>query len=245
MDSTGKYSLMGIVNLTDNSFVASSRCGVKSVDELLRSVGEMIDNGADIIDVGGCSTAPGNEPVSEELEWKRMEGKVEALFSSFPATRFSIDSFRSGIIVRTLALCGPLKHPLTVNDVSSGDGDARMLPLVVSEGLPYVAMDSTADPHAFFVRFSRKAEEEGLYDWILDPGFGFGKTLEQNWDILNNLERLLEFGRPVLAALSRKRMIYVPAGLTPDTCAALSVSAEKLAVSKGASIIRTHDLNMH
>lgn len=210
----------------------------KRADEIVARVDRMLAEGASMVDVGACSTAPGNEPVSPEQEWKRLEMPLEALFSTFPDVEFSVDTFRTDVIRNILKF----DHPLIINDITAGQDDKRMLPLVSASGLKYVAMDRTSDPYSFFTEFALKAASEGIKDWILDPGFGFGKTIEQNWDVLNGLERFNDFGRPVLVALSRKRMIYTPLGLTADTCREQSIAAEDIAVKKGAAIIRTHDL---
>lgn len=236
--------LMAIANLTDNSFVRGDRMGELSFDALAESIGILLSDGADIVDIGACSTAPGNPAVSTEQEWKRLERALPVIFESFPDAVFSLDSFRPGIISKAIDIAGDLLHDIheqfIVNDISSS------LPeLAVSYGVQYVAMADTPDPYAFFQNFALRAKTCGLSDWILDPGFGFGKTLEENWDILNNLERLSCFGRPILAALSRKRMVYQKFGLTPDSCAEQSVSAERLAIAGGASIIRTHDIKAH
>ncbi len=237
---------MGIANLTDNSFVAGDRMGVMAVEDVVNRVGEMFSDGAGIVDIGACSTAPGNIPVSVEEELSRMEKYLPSIFSAFSKAVFSIDSFRIAVAERACELAqgrlDNIEKQLWINDISSSDA---LVSFASARNLTYVAMDSGSDPVRFFRDFASRAEKAGLENWIPDPGFGFGKTIGQNWAILNNLQRLQEFGRPILVALSRKRMICEPAGLTSDTCAALSVEAELLAVSRGASIIRTHDLGMH
>ncbi|MCQ2166890.1 MAG: dihydropteroate synthase [Bacteroidales bacterium] len=239
-------SLMGIVNLTDNSFVAGDRMGGLAVSDVVAAVGRMLSEGASIVDIGACSTAPGNVPVSVKEELARMEKYLPSIFSAFPQAVFSIDSFRPEVVGMAYEIAqGRLGKPecqLWVNDISSGD---ELMDFAAARKLTYVAMSRAADPFAFFCEFARRAERTGLVEWVLDPGFGFGKTMEQNWDILNNLQRLKEFARPILVALSRKRMIYDPLGLTPENCAVQSVEAELLAASKGASIIRTHDLTLY
>ena len=234
------YSLMGILNLTGNSFVESSRALGLNDDELVGQVQFMFDSGADIIDVGACSTAPGNTPVDEATEWSRLERPLRVLFEAFPDRPFSLDSFRLPVLSKALAL----GKSFIINDIS-GAKDEGVLDFAASNGLDYIAMDSSADPYSFFVDFADRAERKSLENWILDPGFGFGKTVEKNWEILSSLRRFTAFGKPVLAALSRKRMIYQPLGLTPENCAPQSVKAELLAVINGASIIRTHDLTLH
>lgn len=241
-------SFMGILNLTDNSFVRDDRMGGLPPSRVVERAGEMLAAGADIIDIGACSTAPGNSPVDEDTETRRLERFLPPLFRAFPAAVFSIDSFRYRVLSAAYATaCRFLNNPLgqfIVNDVSSG-ADRRVVEFAASEGLCYIATDTSDDPYGFFTEFSKSADKAGLERWILDPGFGFGKTVARNWEVLNGLGRFLDFGRPVLAALSRKRMIWEPLSLTPDTCQSQSVDAEKLAIAKGASIIRTHDLISH
>lgn len=236
--------LMAIANLTDNSFVRGDRMGELSFDALTRTIGGFLSAGADMIDIGACSTAPGNSVISEEQEWKRLKRALPVIFESFPDAVYSLDSFRPAVVSEALKIAVGLLHDVheqfIINDISSG-----MPELASEKGLQYIAMAGTSDPYSFFQDFASRALVCGLSDWILDPGFGFGKTSDQNWDILNHLDRLLDFGRPILVALSRKRMIYKPLGLTPDTCAEQSVAAERIAISHGASIIRTHDLKAH
>lgn len=237
------YSLMGILNLTDNSFVSGSRMAGKGIDQILERVEWMRSNGASYIDIGACSSAPGNEFVDAETEWKRLEEPLRAIFSTYSSSplQFSIDTFRSNIIEKCLGL----GHEVIVNDIFSGSADPRILDVTAANSLQYIAMDQSADPYAFFRNWADTAASKGIDRWILDPGFGFGKTVQQNWDILNALERFKDFGRPVLSATSRKRMIYLPLSLTPSTCAQQSVEAELLAVKNGADIIRTHDPDIH
>lgn len=236
--------LMAIANLTDNSFVRADRMGDLSFDALTQTIGGLLSAGADMIDLGACSTAPGNAVIPEEQEWSRLERALPVIFESYPDAVYSLDSFRPVVVSGALKIAENLLRDVheqfIINDISSG-----MPEFAAEKGLQYIAMADTAAPYSFFQEFSLRAGACGLYDWILDPGFGFGKTLEQNWDILDHLDRLADFGRPILVALSRKRMIYQPLGLTPDTCAEQSVAAERIAISRGASIIRTHDLRAH
>lgn len=236
-----KYALMGIINITDNSFVSGSRLLGVSTDQLLARVQMMVDNGAGYIDVGACSSAPGNSFISEEEEWKRLKEPLRAMLEAFPTVKFSVDSFRSGIIEN----CLKLGHKIIVNDIFAGIADPRILDVTRANNLSYIAMDQSSDPYTFFLQWADKAADMGIEDWILDPGFGFGKTVEQNWAIMDKLERFQDFGRPVLSATSRKRMIWIPLGLKPESCAEQSVDAEILAVEKGAAIIRTHDTDIH
>lgn len=243
MGQSNEYDLMGIINITDNSFVKDSRMLSRGVDAVLQKAQWMLDQGVSYIDVGACSSAPGNEFISAEQEWKRLEEPLKALFAAFGGSgvRFSVDTFRSSIVEK----CLESGCEIIVNDIFAGEADARILDVTAANSLTYIAMDQTSDPYSYFVKWADIAQKKGIEDWILDPGFGFGKTVEQNWEILRCLERFLDFGRPVLSATSRKRMIYLPLGLDPMTCSEQSVEAERLAASKGASIIRTHDADKH
>lgn len=241
--------IMGIVNLTDNSFVETSRMGDAPLDEIVSYSGKLLREGADIIDIGACSTAPGNDIVPEAVELERLRRVLPVVFETFPYSVFSIDTFRCSVAREALRAAQRfLKDPqeqLIINDISSGGIDPSMLSFIAGNRLRYIAMDSSAEPYAFFSGFCAAAASLGVERWILDPGFGFGKTLEQNWDILRNIGRLKDFGRPILAALSRKRMIWQKYGLSPSSCAEQSVMAEKMAISCGADIIRTHDVAAH
>lgn len=236
---------MGIVNLTDNSFMRSSRMAGAGERQLCERVEGMLRDGADIIDVGACSTAPGTVPVSVEEERERLRKPLVWLFRNFPSATFSFDTFRSAVVEDILAASRGFGGGIIINDISAGQEDPMMLPLVAANSLEYIAMDRTDDPYAFFSALAPQLEAAGIGRWILDPGFGFGKSNERGWEILRDIGRLRDFGRPVLAALSHKRMIWQPLGLTPDSCAERSVEAEKLAASLGADIIRTHDLILH
>lgn len=227
---------MGILNLTDNSFVEKSR--VQGIDKALERVDELLRDGADIIDIGALSTAPGNGPIPVKEEEQRLLEPVMEIFSAFPDASFSIDCFHPGIVQKII----DFGKEFIINDILASD---NMIELARSSGLKYIAMANVPEPYPFFRRLSRKMDG---CDWILDPGFGFEKTFEQNWEIMNNLECFEEFGRPVLIGISRKRMIHLKFGLRPETCAEQSVAAEKQAaakIKKVPVIIRTHDVRLH
>lgn len=221
MNETGRsrdIKIMGIINLTPDSFHAPSRYNMS-----------ILDSGADIVDIGACSTRPGSTPASAAEEWARLEPVLRSLPASHPP--LSIDTFRAEIVEMAFQSIGPF----IVNDVS-GAADPEMLPLVRSLGLGYVATHHTGASGIgslvdYFRDFSKKLE--GL-DWILDPGFGFGKTNEENWAILRHLEELEVFGRKILVGVSRKRM-------TGGT-AAMTRAAHLEALAHGADILRVHDV---
>jgi len=243
---------MGIINVNGDSFYAASRAaGAEAAVERARC---MLEEGADILDLGACSTRPGAEQPSEKEEWRRLKPALEAIRKAFPEAKISVDTYRAGIVERTHDSIGPF----LVNDISAGQMDARMLPLVGRLGLPYVAMhmrgtpetmqqfteytDITEDVMAYFEAFAAKADANGIRTWILDPGFGFAKTVEQNYELLRNMDRLQELGRPVLVGLSRKSMIYKPLGITPEEALAPTQVLHFVAMEKGADILRVHDV---
>lgn len=224
-----KTKIMAILNATPDSFYAPSRYFMK-----------IMDSGADILDIGACSTRPGSSPVGVTEEWRRLAPVLE-MAKDCGVPQISIDTYWSEIIVRA---CDYLGRPVIANDVSAGEADPMMLPTVAGLGLKYVAVCRNNSPESFFRRFSTTAEIFGIRDWILDPGFGFGKTLEENWSILHSLDSLKCFGRRILVGVSRKSMIYKMTGSNPqsDDTLALTLSAQCEAVRHGAQIIRTHDV---
>ena len=229
---------MGILNLTPDSFWEPSRYGY----DVLKSY-------PDILDVGAVSTRPGADPVSLEEEWSRLEPFLKSwasgeLFDTFYKPQLSIDTTRAEIVRRAYRIVGPFM----VNDISAGEDDPEMLPLVGEVDLPYVAMHKRGNPKTmdgltgysediigdiidYFKGFEVRAEESGIKDWILDPGLGFAKTEEQNWAILEGLERLKIFHRPILIGASNKRFTK------GDTA-----RANTLAVRHGAAILRVHEI---
>ena len=244
-----KTEIMGIVNLTPDSFYSHSRSlapdGTPDLDALVVKVGKMIGDGAGIIDIGACSTRPGSLPVSSEEEWKRLETPLRLIRSSFPDIPLSIDTFRSGIVSRAFDSIGPF----IVNDIS-GASDPSVVPLAAGLGLTYICTHSSPDGPAdivtrvldFFRDFADRAEEEGLKDWILDPGSGFGKTLEENYSLMACLPSLKQFGKKILVGVSRKSMVYKLLGISPEEALAPTQALHIAALERGADILRVHDV---
>lgn len=240
--------IMGVVNLTPDSFWAPSR---SSIDNSIPRIASMVADGADMIDLGAVSTRPGASDVSVEEEWRRLEPTLKSLADravveqyGLAGVEFSIDTTSSEIVRRAFDTFGRF----IVNDISAGEDDPEMLGTVASLGLPYVAMHKRGNPRTmdskceypsgviatlkdYFVDFSRKASEIGVNDWILDPGLGFAKTEAQNWEILENLEAFAEIGKPILIGAADKRFTH------GDT-----EKANRLAISHGADILRVHDV---
>ena len=251
-----KISIMGIVNLTDDSFFAGSRMlaadGSFDPDSFLARIDSMVSDGADIIDIGACSTRPGSDSVDERVEWGRLEPALRLVASERPGLRLSIDTFRPGIVSRAYDITGPF----IVNDVSGGSH--AMWKTVGELGLEYVAMHTRGTPkdmqgltdyedivkevESFFKDIAMTADKFGVRDWILDPGFGFAKTVEQNWLVLRELAIFKEFGRPILAGLSRKSFLYKPLGISPEDALPATCAANLIALQNGASILRVHDV---
>lgn len=253
-----KIEIMGILNLTEDSYYSQSRC--HDVQSAMERMERMLDEGADIIDIGACSTRPGSCPVGPEEEWKRLEPVLRTIRNNLPAARISIDTYWSEIVGRTFDLIGDF----IVNDISSGEDDPQMLPLVGRLGLTYVAMhkrgdsmtmqsmcdyhDVTAQVVSYFEHFALRAQEYGIKHWILDPGFGFAKDTEQNYRLLRELD---SFRRPfgngqkpprILVGVSRKSMIYKYLNITPEEALSATQVLHVKALQNGADILRVHDV---
>ncbi len=248
--------VMGIVNLTDDSFFAGSRMlrpdGSFDAEQFRRRVTEMLASGADILDLGACSTRPGSESVGEDEEWRRLKPALNILASEYSGVSVSIDTFRPGVVIRAFDLIGPF----IVNDVSGGCDE--MWSLLGKLQLPYVAMHSRGTPknmqsladyvnvsetvREFFAGIAAQADRYGVKDWILDPGFGFAKTVEQNWQLLREMPVLQEFGKPILVGLSRKSFLYRPLDLSPAEALTATQVADFAALQNGADILRVHDV---
>lgn len=232
--------IMGVVNVNEDSFYAPSRAA--SEDAFCRRVDSLLERGATIIDIGAVSSRPGATLVGAADEWRRLEPALHTAARRYGGVAFSIDTFRSETALRAFEILGKY----IVNDISAGAWDGAMLPLVGKLGLPYVAMhlqgtfetmhdsflydDVVGSVVSYFRNFEVRAKETGIKDWILDPGFGFSKSSEDNMILLRNLPRLKEaFGRPVLVGISHKRFT---AGRLEEL--------EAMALELGASILRTH-----
>ncbi len=243
---------MGIVNLTDDSYFAQSRCS--DVDAAVEKVGRMLAEGATIIDIGACSTRPGSLPVGADEEWRRLEPVLKAVKGKYPDARISIDTYWSGVVGKAYDLIGEF----IVNDISAGEDDVDMLPLVGRLGLTYIAMHKRGTPEnmqfltdyddvvddvvEYFRQFSHKASSFGIKSWILDPGFGFAKDVVQNYEMLARLDEFRNLEAPVLVGVSRKSMIYRKFGITPEEALPATQVLHMKALQLGADIFRVHDV---
>ena len=241
IDPGRKVLIMGILNLNGDSFYAPSRYNFPVLDE-----------GPDILDIGAVSTRPGAAEVSADAEWARLEPVLRMLDGSVAV---SLDTTRAEVVARA---CDLLGRPVIVNDISAGEDDPAMLPLVGRLGLEYVAMhkrgtpatmqslceysDVVADIMDYFRSFALKAREHGVSDWILDPGFGFAKTVEQNYRLLDSLADFRILGHPVLVGISRKSFMYKPLGKGPEDVLTATQVLHMAALERGADILRVHDV---
>lgn len=221
-------AVMGILNVTPDSFFSDSRC--PDGDTLRDRALLMASEGADILDVGACSTRPGSKPVSESEELHRLLPALKVLRDILPDMPLSIDTFRRSVAEECIRQFGTM----LINDVSGGDA---ALP-----GIPYVLTCPDDDPQRFFTHRIPQLLDAGVNDICLDPGFGFGKTIDDNYRILSNLDELQSFGFPLLIGVSRKSMIYKVLNVTPEESLSGTVALDALALQKGAAILRVHDV---
>lgn len=246
-------AVMGILNVTPDSFYAGSR--VTSSVELHRRVERMLAQGADIIDVGGYSSRPGADDVSPEEEMARVRRGVEAIRRVSADIPVSVDTFRADVARHAVLDWGAD----IVNDISGGALDSRMFPTVAELKVPYILMhmrgtpatmqtmtdyeDVTADVVAELSGLMHQLELDGVADIIIDPGFGFAKTLDQNYELMRHLPQMAQLlGKPVLVGISRKSMITKLLSVTADEALPGTVALNTFALLNGASILRVHDV---
>ena len=242
--------VMAIVNITPDSFYTS--WGDDSLEVLLSKVQILLDQGADILDLGACSTRPGSQPISAEEEWARLEPALIAIRSHFPHAIVSVDTFRSEIAEKAIQLGAHI-----INDVYGGIADDRMWEIIAQHKVPYILTYfedltalQTADGYDYTMSkmldfFQSKLDtlhRMGVADVILDPGFGFGKNEQHNYTILREMTILNSIGAPVLVGMSRKSMFYKPLGLTPTEVLPATIAANTIAIEHGAHILRVHDV---
>jgi len=219
---------MAIGNVTPDSFYAASR--LQSEQALLAWAKGAIADGAEILDIGACSTRPGSVPASEEEEWKRLEPALKVLREALPDVPLSIDTFRPEIARRALEQFGRM----TINDISGGC--EAMYAVVRQFGVPYIwTLCGQLDLPA------RHPEINDL-DLILDPGFGFIGSPEADYACMRQMDTLKDYNRPILVGVSRKSMVWRPLGLTPDTSLSATQVLQLYALQHGATILRTHDV---
>lgn len=235
--------VMGILNVTSDSFFADSR--VQTEDEIAARVRQMVADGATIIDVGACSTRPGSTPIDEQEEMRRLRTalKVVSPLTSPPSTLhpplISVDTFRPDVARMAVEEFGVDM----INDV--GEGQPAMLRMVSRLRVPYILMSARStlrDTLLLFAERVQQLRDMGQKDIILDPGFGFGKTLDENYALMQELEKLQVMELPVLVGISRKSMIFRLLGCEPEKALNGTTVLNTIALLKGASILRVHDV---
>lgn len=244
--------VMGILNVTPDSFYDGGRyC---KADEISRRVDQIISEGAEIIDIGAYSSRPGAQDVTAEEEWSRLSQGLEIIRKHYPEAIISVDTFRADVAEKSIVDGGAA----IINDISAGMIDAQMFPTVAKLGVPYILMhmqgtpqdmqnqpqynDVTNEVILFLSEKVLKLRQLGVKDIIIDPGFGFGKTIEHNYTLLRNLDKFKIFNMPLLVGISRKSMIYKPLNITPQEALNGTTVLNTLALANGASILRVHDV---
>jgi dihydropteroate synthase len=229
--------VMGILNATPDSFYADSRR--QTEEDIASCCAQMLSDGAAIIDVGGCSTRPGGEVASEAEEMKRLRMALAVVRREHPKAVISVDTFRPDVARMAVEEFGAD----IINDVNGGEPE--MFRMVTRLRVPYILMSLQPTMRDMLLSFAEKVQQlrdMGANDLILDPGFGFGKTLEQNYEIMNELEKLQVMELPLLVGISRKSMIYRSFGCTPQEALNGTTALNTIALMKGASILRVHDV---
>jgi len=243
--------VMGILNATPDSFYNKGRdC---DTDSILRNAERMLGEGATILDVGGASTKPGSTIIDQEEELKRVIPVIEALNKRFPEAWMSVDTYHSKVAMEAVNAGASI-----INDVSSGSIDSNMIQAVAELQVPYIAMHMQGTPATMqqnpqysnvsldvlnYLRgITDQCEAAGIKDIVIDPGFGFGKTLEHNYELLRNMHSLRILGKPVLAGVSRKGMIWKALGTTPEEALNGTTALHMVALQQGANILRVHDV---
>jgi dihydropteroate synthase len=244
--------VMGILNITPDSFFRGSR--YNSEKEIIDAAGKMLADGAAILDVGGYSSRPGAANIPEEEEGRRVIGAIKLIMREFPDAVISADTFRSDIALRAIEEAGAQM----INDISAGDADTRMFAAVERLNVPYIMMHMRGDPLTmqnnpvyddivadilrYFGERIHRLKAAGVKDIIIDPGFGFGKTADHNFELLRRLDDLCIAGLPILAGISRKSMIWKTLEITADAALNGTTAMHAIAILKGADILRVHDV---
>lgn len=244
--------VMGILNITPDSIYSDSR--TEAEDDICRRLHQLMDEGADMIDVGAYSTRPGADDVSEEEEMERLRRGLRVVRREFPEVPVSVDTFRASVARMAVEEEGAD----IVNDISGGDMDRQMFRTVARLHVPYVLMHMQGVPRSMqqaphydnvrrevMVHLAERVDllhQMGVADVVVDPGFGFGKTLDHNYELMEHLEDFHELGCPLLVGISRKSMIYKLVGGTPQTALNGTTVLNTVALLKGAHILRVHDV---
>jgi dihydropteroate synthase len=243
--------VMGILNVTPNSFFDGGK--YKNEDEIISQVDKMLSEGATFIDIGAYSSKPSAEFVSEKEEIERIVPVIELILKHFPEALLSIDTFRSEVAKASIESGAAI-----INDIAAGGLDDKMFDVIAEYNVPYIMMHMRGNPQTmqsltqyddivkemlfYFSEKVKKARTLGINDLILDPGFGFAKTTDQNYEVLQKMELFNLLELPVLAGVSRKSMIYKTLNITPNEALNATTVLNTIALTKGAKILRVHDV---
>ena len=246
-----KPLIMGIINATPDSFYEGSR--FSGTDKILSVAEKMLNEGADILDIGGQSTRPGSDFITPDEEMKRVIPAIELITKNFPDSFISIDTFYSLVAKEAVAVGACI-----VNDISAGAMDEEMIGTISSLQVPYILMHMKGTPKTmqenpvyenvirevldFFIVKINDLKNSGIKDMIIDPGFGFGKTIEQNFELLKNLSVFNMLDKPILVGISRKSTIYKTLGTTAADALNGTTVLNTIGLMNGASILRVHDI---
>lgn len=243
--------VMGILNVTTDSFFAGSR--FNEIDAILFRAEQMIRDGASIIDIGGQSTRPGSERLSEDEELQRVLPAIEAIQKRFPEAIISVDTFYAKVAENSVNVGASI-----INDISAGSIDKSMIETVARLGIPYVLMHMIGNPQTMqanptyknvvtevfdFLNFKLlQLRKSGIKDIIIDPGFGFGKSIQHNLQLLAGIDYFLQLGKPLLVGLSRKSTVYKTLNIKPEEALNGTTVLNTISLLKGAHILRVHDV---
>lgn len=243
--------VMGILNVTPDSFYDGNRHN--DITSAMKQVEKMVSEGADMIDVGGYSSRPGADDISPDEEANRVVDIIKAIATNFSSVPISVDTFRSSVAVKALDAGAGI-----INDITGGDHDPELRKLAISRRAPYIIMHMRGTPKDMtrltqyddvvkevLSSLQKKAHEfsvEGVVDLAIDPGFGFAKNVDQNFEMLRNLDAFQLVGRPVLAGISRKSMIWRTLDVKPEDALNGTTALNMVALTKGADILRVHDV---
>ncbi|TVR78314.1 MAG: dihydropteroate synthase [Chitinophagaceae bacterium] len=246
-----KPLVMGILNTTPDSFFDGGN--YQNEKEIEKRISTMIEDGADIIDIGGMSSRPGSETVDSKTEINRIEYALTFTAKNFPDTLISVDTYRSDVAKFALD-----KGTHIINDISAGEIDPEIIKVAAAYKVPYILMhmqgnpanmqknpqykDVLADVFKFLLQKTEQLSQSGINDIIIDPGFGFGKTMEHNFKLLAHLDYFKNLNRPILAGTSRKSMLCKALNIKPENALNASSWSNTISLLKGADILRVHDV---
>jgi dihydropteroate synthase len=242
---------MGIINATPDSFFPGSR--YNRVDEIVAQAEKMLNDGASIVDIGGQSTRPGSELISVDEEIERIVPAIKAITKKFPEVFISIDTFYSKVVTAAVDAGATI-----VNDISAGSMDNKMIETVAELKIPYVLMHMKGTPQTmqqnavyenvtrdvldFFISKTNELKKVGIVDIIIDPGFGFSKTIDHNFELLKNLSVFKMLDKPIMLGISRKSTIYKTLGVNADEALNGTTVLNTIGLMNGASLLRVHDV---